>query len=861
VNSPDPHRIESLFQEALDLNTADRAEFLLRIGGEPETRRAVEELLEAWDRVERKSAWNVDALQNMAASYRGARLDRYQIQDRIGAGGMGVVYKALRKEGEFSKLVALKIVYSDHPSLLQRFHQERQILASLDHPYIARLLDVGSTDDGSPYLAMDYVDGQPLDRYVKANALSRHDILLLFRKIAGAVSYAHRNLIVHRDLKPANILVTDAGEPKLLDFGIAKLIDSDAARTATGAAAMTPEYASPEQISGGVVTAASDIYSLGVLLYELLSGSRPYRETNSPAELAEAITTVPPKPLAGVDEDLGKIVQMALRKEPDRRYSSVEQFSEDVRRYLEGYPVLARADTRGYRISRFVRRNRVPVAAAALVVIAVTAGIYSTVRQARIAQRHFNDVRKLANSYLFEVYDGLRDLQGATALRQLVVRRALEYLDNLSQEQGNDTGLSRELANAYLRVGRLQGAPGYPNLGDPKGALASFGKALVISRHVAAGMPADKDIALELAEIHRSMGDLLDFQRDTLAASNHFHAALEISEKLAQAHSQDLKVMDSLANGYTFLANVTGNSEYPNLGNAAEAGRLYQKAREIREKLAQAYPGDRFNRLQLGAILEKSAAVHRAQAQDPLAIEALTRAVEIDDSLIRDEPLNALYRREAAVDNRSLCLAYLATKDFKAARETGDRSAALFDQLAKADPANIQAQEEVADSTWSQGLIREKEDDFNGAFQRYEDAIARYRQLIASHPGYIPNGMRSAYQLVAGLSAKLGDPVRTYRNAQKELEIDDQMLMTSPANAGAKLNRGVALLQIAQAHQVRAGKTRSAEEWRAALDWGSRSMEVWVRVKQEGALNPGYAAYLPRTQALIDDAHHALSSK
>ncbi len=774
---------------------------------------------------------------------------------------MGVVYKALRKEGEFSKLVALKIVHSDHHALLQRFHQERQILAGLDHPYIARLLDVGSTDDGSPYLAMDYVDGQPLDHYVKANALSRRETLELFRKIAGAVSYAHRNLIVHRDLKPANILVTAGGEPKLLDFGIAKLMDSEATPTVTGAAAMTPEYASPEQMSGGVVAAASDIYTLGVLLYELLSGSRPYRETNSPVELAEAITTVAPKPLVGMDEDLEKIVQKALRKEPDRRYSSVDQFSEDVRRYLDGYPVFARADTRGYRISKFVRRNRILVAAAALVAIAISSGIYSTVRQARIAQRHFNDVRKLANSYLFEVYDGLRDLQGATALRQLVVKRALEYLDSLSQEQGNDTGLSRELASAYHRVGTLQGAPGLPNLGDPKGALANFGKSLAIRQRLAAAMPSNMDVALELAETHRAMGDLLDFQMDPQAASDHFHAALSISEKLVQVHPSDFKVLDSLANAYTSLGNVTGNNEYANLGNPTEAGRLYQKAREIREKLAQANPSDRSNRLQLGVVLEKSAAIHRAQAQDPLAIEAFLRAIELDESLMREEPLNVLYRREAAVDNRSLSLTYLATKDFSAARKTGDRSAALFDQLAKADPTNIQAQEEVADSTWSQGFVREKENDFTGAFELYEDSIARYQKLIALHPGSIPSGMRTAYQLMAGLSAKQGDTARAYQNAQKELEMDEQMLKTSPANVSAKLNRGVALLQIGQAHQVRAGKTGSAEEWREALGWSGRSMEVWTRLKQEGVLNAGYAGFIPRTQAVIDAAQHALGSK
>jgi serine/threonine protein kinase len=342
--------VEQLFQEASDLEAAARPAFLAdACRGDERLRQAVEDLLRASTEAAANPLWQEPAMHNearfLAASDEATTLDRYRLLERIGAGGMGVVYKAVRADDEFSKLVAVKIVRDSDPDMIGRLRQERQILAGLEHPNIARLLDGGTTADGRPFLVMEYVEGLPIDRYVAERQPPLPDLLDLFRKICAAVSYAHRNLIVHRDLKPANILVTAEGQPMLLDFGIAKLLDGSAQRTRTGAAAMTPEYASPEQVLGAPITTASDIYTLGVLLYELLSGARPYRNTASPLELARAIGTEHPQPLgthAGrrFDSDLENIVQMALRKEPERRYASAGQFSEDL-----GLYVAPRADT------------------------------------------------------------------------------------------------------------------------------------------------------------------------------------------------------------------------------------------------------------------------------------------------------------------------------------------------------------------------------------------------------------------------------------------------------------------------------------------------------------------------------------
>jgi serine/threonine-protein kinase len=352
----------------------------------------------------------------------GQRVGQYELIEEIGRGGMGVVYLAERGDGEFRQRVAVKLIRRglDTEDILRRFLNERQILSGLGHPNIARLLDGGTTPDGAPYFVMEYVEGLPLLRFCDERGLSVAERLRMFRLICSAVQYAHQNLVVHRDLKPSNVLVTDGGEPKLLDFGVAKLLKPQASPGAgmtetRGVRVMTPEYASPEQVRGERVTTATDVYSLGVILYELLTGARPYRlKGASPEELSKAVCDYEPsKPSEAIPGpaprapkskggpsnpnppprnpkllrgDLDNIVLMAMRKEAARRYQSVEQFSADIERHLKGQPVIARNDTIGYRASKFVRRHRAGVAATALVALAVVAGLVGTAWQARAAR-------------------------------------------------------------------------------------------------------------------------------------------------------------------------------------------------------------------------------------------------------------------------------------------------------------------------------------------------------------------------------------------------------------------------------------------------------------------------------------------
>ncbi|MFN0107448.1 MAG: serine/threonine protein kinase [Blastocatellia bacterium] len=414
----------------------------------------------------------------------GQQIGPYKVLREIGHGGMGQVYLAVRADDEYKKRVALKIIKRgmDTQEIIRRFRNERQILAGLDHPNIGKLLDGGTTEDGLPYFAMEYVAGKPITDYCDDRKLSTIERLKLFRHVCAAIQFAHQNLVVHRDIKPSNILVTEDGTPKLLDFGIAKVLNPELSGqtidpTATALRLMTPEYASPEQVRGETITTASDVYSLGVVLYELLTGHRPYRvKSRLPHEILRIVCEEEPekpstavsrteegtsrdgsKPITLTPEsvsrtregepnklrqklrgDVDNIVLMAMRKEPQRRYTTVNQFSEDLRRYIDGLPVVASKDTVSYRAQKFVKRNRSAVVAAALIFLSLFGGIAVAWWQARIAQQRFNDVRQLANSLLFEVHDEIEKLPGSTSVRQLIVKRALEYLDRLAMQAGSD---------------------------------------------------------------------------------------------------------------------------------------------------------------------------------------------------------------------------------------------------------------------------------------------------------------------------------------------------------------------------------------------------------------------------------------
>jgi serine/threonine protein kinase len=491
-------RVKELFEAAVDLDPNQRTALLDNECGSDEALRGeIESLLKSDERTDAFIEQPAFAIprdlfpDNVEEPFVGRQFGAYQVIREIGRGGLGAVYLAARADDEYRKQVAIKLVRRglDTDDILRRFRTERQILAQLDHPNIARLIDGGTTDDGLPYFVMEYVKGEPIGVYCDANALPTTERLKLFRKVCAAVTYAHQNLVIHRDLKPSNILVTQESEPKLLDFGIAKLLstgDELFTQTIPALRVLTPEYASPEQVKGDKIMTTSDVYSLGVLLYELLTGQRPYRlKTRTPEEIARAITEQEPErpstAIARVDPisprsgpsrtgplrnpkslrgDLDNIVLMAMRKEPARRYASVGQFSEDIRRHLEGLPVIARKDTFAYRSSKFIERHRFGAAAALLILLSLLGGIVATVRQAHTAQRERAKAEAISSflqRMLFasnpdsDLRKGGHDLTVKDVLDEASKRLATQ---DLSSQPEVKAELQRIIGVSYLSLGQ-----------------------------------------------------------------------------------------------------------------------------------------------------------------------------------------------------------------------------------------------------------------------------------------------------------------------------------------------------------------------------------------------------------------------
>ena len=498
----------------------------------------------------------------------GRRLGPWRLVALIARGGMGEVYRGERADGQYEQQVAVKLMRDggDKGPLLARFDAERRILASLDHPNLAKLLDAGVTEDQEPYFVMELVEGEPIDQHCKRLALPMAERLKLFRSVCLVVEYAHRQGVVHRDLKPGNILVTADGTVKLVDFGIAKRLPGvDTApptdETATNLRVLTPEYASPEQVRGEPVTPASDVYALGVVLYRLLAEASPYgRATTDSYALNRAICdTEPPRPSQVVPSqgpqsrqvrrklkgDLDAVVMMALRKQPEHRYASAEAMADDIFRHLEGLPVQARRGAWSYRAGRFVLRHRAAVGAALVANLALVAGVsfaayqaFEANRQKERAERHFASVRKLANVFIFDVHNAIEPLTGATPARKLIVQNALTYLEQLSAEAQQQVDLQVELATAYRQIGDIQGGPFTANLGDPQGAKASYERARALTERALAGSAsaATKQAARkELATTTRTQASLLASQGDFKGAQAAAQVGIEASYAMQKA--------------------------------------------------------------------------------------------------------------------------------------------------------------------------------------------------------------------------------------------------------------------------------------------------------------------------------------
>jgi len=468
----------------------------------------------------------VERIDPMAAVASHGTFGPWRVVETVGSGGMGTVYKVVRADGTFDKLAALKLLHLNSAETQQRFRMERQILARLEHPNIGRLLDGGETESGHPFLVMEFVEGVPLPDYAESRNLGKTERLRLFLRICDAVQYLHQNLVIHRDLKPGDILVTPDGTPKLLDFGIAKLLDGGVMRTQTGAFALTPQYASPEQVRGLPVTTATDVYSLGVILYELLSGKRPYDVASlALVELDRVICeSEPAKPNLG--GDLDNVLMMALRKEAARRYASVEQFSRDIRHILADEPVSARPDTVLYRTNKFVWRNRLALAAAAVVVASLSAGIVVSRREAALAKRRFEQSRQYANAILNDFYPRIQSLVGATAARQALVEATNRHLLELAKDSAGDPELEFDLANGFRLLGSTYAGGDVAGTGDLQQAKQNLHRALQLAASAEKGGVPRRRVLAVTGFAHIDLGDAYAKTGEDGLARKHLRQAI-----------------------------------------------------------------------------------------------------------------------------------------------------------------------------------------------------------------------------------------------------------------------------------------------------------------------------------------------
>lgn len=552
-------QIEALFDEARQRTGPERTAWLDASGANPDTRRLIEEMLESYDadpgflEDDRDPAGSVATM--VADALVGQRLGAYRIVRPVGRGGMGMVYEAVRDDDEFARRVAIKVLPRwGTAGLAARFRLERRLLASLDHPGIARLIDSGTGPDHSLYFVMEFVDGEPIDQWSRGRGLDVDERVALLARVADAVADAHRHLVVHRDLKPANILVQADGQPKLLDFGIATLVSEEGAESAgltrTAERRFTPEFASPEQIRGEPVTTATDVYGLGALLYLLLAGRRPHDlRSVSPLEAMRLVCDVDPPPpsavAAAADQPrirgaLDAVVGKALRKTPRDRYTTVAELAADLRAWQAGLPVTAAPDSLTQQVRRFVRRHTVGVAASAAVAVALVVGGGVAIWQARVADgeraradARFNDVRKLANAVVGPLYDEIAKVPGSTEARRALVKEALAYLDGLEAQAVDDLDLKAELAEAYQKIGDVQGNPYQSNLGDVEGAKASFAKLMRLRLAVAEARPNDEPARLGLAYAHARDGDMARAEGRRADAVEHFTRALALVDATA----------------------------------------------------------------------------------------------------------------------------------------------------------------------------------------------------------------------------------------------------------------------------------------------------------------------------------------
>lgn len=878
-------KIEYLFIEAAQLRPEERDAFLDReCDGDEVLWEEVSSLL----RYDTSEPVVMDSIQAGAAelvhgeSLEGTTLGPWRVEREIGRGGMSVVYLAIRADGQFAKQAAIKLIKRgmDTAAVIERVRRERRILAALDHPYIARLLDGGATPEGRPYLVMDYVEGLPIDRWCAERELTIERRCELIAKVCDAVAYAHRMLVIHRDLKPGNILVGVDGNPKLLDFGIAKLLSDEASSDAAPETRLplrplTPEYASPEQIGGGTVGTAADVYSLGVILFELLAGARPTGED----ERASAIAVrngMPQKWARRLEGDLDTVLLTALRIDPTRRYAGAERLAEDLRRHLNGQPVAAREESVLYRWGKFLRRNRAAALATTLVAVSLVAGMFSTLWQARradaerriaesqraeaqmaaahsaveqkvaegeqrraegehaeaerqrlaaeteraLAEKRFSEVRELAGKFLFDFHDSIASLPGSTAARRKVVETALRYYDSLAKETGDNRELTEEIARGYDRLGDVLGNPYQANLGDTAGAAEAYGKAKALRDRIVDPSPAFLCDRIRGA-VRRSQMMFVG-GTDFNGAEQTLVQAIAIGQHGAAAREYEVK--DALANAWSTYGDLKQRA-----GKQIASIPPYTAVLEIWTALAREKRNPESEESGISMAHTKLADTWSRMGRSVEAYREITAALEVDRALASAKPGDFIRQRKLYIDFLVMSM-ILRSADPATLHSTYDRVSALesaadiAERLAAADPENAARLTDVgqAHSMLDAALLDRK--DYAGALvhaRRALESLEQHARLTGESFDNI-EGMVQANERLGDALREAGqfpEAMRQYDRAAVYLE---QLAKKSPGVQVVDLRRAELFAQRGKAYLMQKEWARAIRELEQANEFSAR---------------------------------------
>ncbi len=908
------HQISEILMDCLEVESAERDKYLANLDISQEILTEIESYLATENEVDNllnlsavdfsNGFFNEDDLESAVA---GQQFGAYKVIGELGHGGMGAVYLATRTDGKFEQQVALKLLKREMntAAIRRRFEQERNILASLEHPNIARLLNAGTTDDRIPYIAMEYVEGLAIDDYCNQHKLNLNERLDLFREVCSAVDFAHRNLIVHRDLKPSNILVTKDGSTKLLDFGISKILSEEIeiadSATITKLGVMTPSYASPEQIQSKSVTTATDIYSLGVILYELLCGHRPFEtkeqdlkeiykaiiEDNPPLpssmvrevtkqfkEITEAKTAIQPNeepksflenPSAenkksdtkanrtlltksqtinlsssSIRGDLDNIVLKALRKEPERRYSSAENFAEDIKRHLKGLPVNARPNTFSYRAEKFVSRNKASVFAGGLIILAIFGGIIATLWQARVAQaerakaeRRFNDVRTLANSFLIDLAPKIEKLPGSTPAREELISLALKYLDSLSKEAGDDLQLQRELAAAYEKVGDLQGNQMSSNLGDSKSTAKSYEKAFSIRQKLYDQNPNDLTAMGDMASSFAKMSEIRMQVGTTEEVKDYFEKSLELRKKIAERNPNDFEARKNLA----IALRGKGLMLYTD-AKYKEAVKQYDIAKSAYEKLLQEQPENSQIAENLAYMYVDYGEAYGWDNNLEEAEIALKKGVDMLTPLVEKEPNNQNLKRSLMLAYSKKAASTIETEDYEKAINEYGKAVEIAENNLKVDPQNYRAK-------WDVVVMKKSLADALGYAGKNAESLYILKTILKKAQEISkgdPNNPKNLYE-IAVIQLKIGEAYAGLKDYQDALDILKQskenfqtVIEIDPKYRFAIRTIHMTTLTIADSYSGFAEKRKDKELYRKALESYQSALKGFTEMKSRGEI-------------------------